>query len=189
MAHRHRSSNSLPCQDEASITAHACIRPMASSWLVVGTAAAAAALKVARGGEKMKSTPLLSPCRIAAPIVALLALSVASCGGSDDNTAQPVAAPAAVTVAYTNGVATTSNAVAYWNKIATDTINRRAGRYRHCLKSSAQHLPSISPRFTSPSMTQSTPLWAPTSPSPRRPRRRPQALRRKRPRLRQLTAC
>ena len=48
---------------------------------------------------------------------------LASCGGSDDDTVTPVAEAAPVTVPFTNGVATTSNAVAYWNKIATDTIN------------------------------------------------------------------
>ena len=46
-----------------------------------------------------------------------------SCGGSDDDTVTPVAEAASVTVPFTNGAVTTSNAVAYWNKIATDTIN------------------------------------------------------------------
>ena len=48
---------------------------------------------------------------------------VSSCGGSDDDTVAPVVDAAPVSVPYTNGTATTSNAVAYWNKIATDTIN------------------------------------------------------------------
>ena len=71
----------------------------------------------------MKSNSLLiTPRTFAYPIVASAALLIASCGGSDDDTVQPVAAPAAVTVAYTNGVTSPSNAVAYWNKIASDTM-------------------------------------------------------------------
>ena len=66
---------------------------------------------------------LITPHTFAVPIVACAVLLIASCGGSDDNTVQPVAAPATVTVAYTNGVPTPSNVVAYWNKIASDTIN------------------------------------------------------------------
>ena len=50
-------------------------------------------------------------------------LFVSSCGGSDDDTVAPGIDAAPVSVPYTNGAATTSNAVAYWNKIATDTIN------------------------------------------------------------------
>lgn len=72
----------------------------------------------------MKTTPtmvLRSRCTVSAATCA--ALLLASCGGSDDNTVTPVAEAAPVTVPFTNGVATTSNAVAYWNKIATDTIN------------------------------------------------------------------
>ncbi len=52
-----------------------------------------------------------------ATIVGLLA----ACGGSDEAVVpQP---PAPVSVPYTNGVTTTANPVAYWNKIASDTIN------------------------------------------------------------------
>jgi hypothetical protein len=61
---------------------------------------------------------------------ALLAISaccfiVAACGGSDDSPPPPatIQPPAPVSVLYTNGVTTTANPVAYWNKIATDTIN------------------------------------------------------------------
>ena len=53
-------------------------------------------------------------------VVAALALS--SCGGSDDPPAPPPP-PAKVSVPYTNGVTTAANPVAYWNKIASDTIN------------------------------------------------------------------
>ena len=62
--------------------------------------------------------------RWSALAIASAALMTA-CGGSDDDPAQgsPLATPAAVDVPYTNGVATTANPVAYWNKIATDTIN------------------------------------------------------------------
>ena len=71
---------------------------------------------------KTKSMMVLrSRCTISAATCAALVL--ASCGGSDDDTVTPVAEAAPVTVPFTNGVATTSNAVAYWNKIATDTIN------------------------------------------------------------------
>lgn len=49
-------------------------------------------------------------------------LLLSACGGSDD-APPPIVQPATVTVTYTNGVATTANPVAYWNKIATDTIN------------------------------------------------------------------
>ncbi len=52
----------------------------------------------------------------AALVVALLA----GCGGSDD------APPAPVSVPFTNGAATTANPVAYWNRIAIDTINQPA---------------------------------------------------------------
>jgi len=50
---------------------------------------------------------------------------MAACGGSDDDPApgSPLATPAVVDVPYTNGVATAANPVAFWNKIATDTIN------------------------------------------------------------------
>jgi hypothetical protein len=61
-----------------------------------------------------------SRCTVSAATCA--ALLLASCGGSDD-TVTPVAEAAPVAVPFTNGVATPSNAVAYWNKIATDTIN------------------------------------------------------------------
>ena len=53
-----------------------------------------------------------------ATVFAVLFLS--SCGGSDDDVAP---APAPVVVPATNGIVTTANAVGYWNKIATDTIN------------------------------------------------------------------
>jgi hypothetical protein len=42
---------------------------------------------------------------------------VAGCGGGSDE------APAPVSVPFTNGAATTANPVAYWNRIAVDTIN------------------------------------------------------------------
>jgi hypothetical protein len=45
---------------------------------------------------------------------------LSACGGSDDS---PVPPPAPVAVPYTNGVTTAANPVAYWNKIASDTIN------------------------------------------------------------------
>ena len=49
---------------------------------------------------------------------------ISACGGSDDASSPPPAVqPTSVTVPYTNGVTTTANTVAYWNKIATDTIN------------------------------------------------------------------
>ena len=71
---------------------------------------------------KTKSMMVLrSRCTVSAATCAALVL--ASCGGSDDDTVTPVAEAAPVTVPFTNGVVTTSNAVAYWNKIATDTIN------------------------------------------------------------------
>ena len=71
---------------------------------------------------KTKSMMVLrSRCTVSA--VTCAALVLASCGGSDDDTVTPVAEAAPVTVPFTNGVATPSNAVAYWNKIATDTIN------------------------------------------------------------------
>ena len=50
-------------------------------------------------------------------------LLISACGGSDDGSSQPPSIQlTAVTVPYTNGVTTTANPVAYWNKIATDTI-------------------------------------------------------------------
>src|SRR5512145_923103 len=50
-----------------------------------------------------------------------IAASLGACGGSDDSSVpQP---PAPVSVPYTNGVTTSANPVAYWNKIAVDTIN------------------------------------------------------------------
>jgi len=49
----------------------------------------------------------------------LLAL-LAGCGGSDDPVVNP---PVLVAVPFTNGAATTANPVAYWNRIAVDTIN------------------------------------------------------------------
>ena len=62
-----------------------------------------------------------SRCTVSAATCA--ALLIASCGGSDDETAAPVVNAAPVSVPHTNGVTTPSNTVAYWNKIATDTIN------------------------------------------------------------------
>lgn len=52
----------------------------------------------------------------AAIIFALLA----GCGGSDD---PPAPAVTGVSVPFTGGAATTANPVAYWNRIAVDTIN------------------------------------------------------------------
>jgi len=46
---------------------------------------------------------------------------LAGCGGSDD-----APAPAPVLVPFTNGAATTANPVAYWNRIAVETINQPA---------------------------------------------------------------
>jgi hypothetical protein len=51
---------------------------------------------------------------------ALLVALLAGCGGSDDP-APVVVAP--VSVPFTGGAATTANPVAYWNRIAVDTIN------------------------------------------------------------------
>ena len=68
----------------------------------------------------MKSSPVYSWTVLASLIVTTL---LASCGGSDDDAVLPAPAPSPVAVPFTNGVVTTSNAVAYWNKIATDTIN------------------------------------------------------------------
>ena len=56
------------------------------------------------------------------PMPAVLLALLAACGGSDD----PVPPPAPVSVPFTNGVATTANPVAYWNRIASDTINQPA---------------------------------------------------------------
>jgi hypothetical protein len=56
------------------------------------------------------------------PMPAVLLALLAACGGSDDT----VPPPAAVSVPFTNGVATTTNPVAYWNRIASDTINQPA---------------------------------------------------------------
>jgi len=62
--------------------------------------------------------------RVAAA-VACLSWLLASCGGSDDPAVPPatVQPPAPVSAPYANGVTTTANAVAHWNKIASDTIN------------------------------------------------------------------
>jgi len=57
---------------------------------------------------------------VIAAVVAMLFVS--SCGGSDDDAITQSAQAAPVSVPYTNGVTTTSNAVAYWNKIAAETI-------------------------------------------------------------------
>lgn len=70
---------------------------------------------------KPESLRVLRGCAI--PIAALAILLTASCGGSDDDTVATAPAPAPVAVPYTNGVTTPSNAVAYWNKIASDTVN------------------------------------------------------------------
>ncbi len=53
--------------------------------------------------------------------ISTCSLLISACGGSDDASLPPSIQP--VTVTYTNGVTTTANPVAYWNKIATDTIN------------------------------------------------------------------
>lgn len=52
-------------------------------------------------------------------------LLISGCGGSDDSAGPlPIAQPPApVAVPYTNGATTPANPVAYWNKIAVDTIN------------------------------------------------------------------
>ena len=72
----------------------------------------------------MKTTPpMVLRTRITVSAATCAALLVCSCGGSDDETVAPVVNAAPVSVPYTNGVASTSNAVAYWNKIASDTIN------------------------------------------------------------------
>lgn len=52
---------------------------------------------------------------------ALLFALLAACGSSDD----PVS-PGPVSVPFTNGVATAANPVAYWNKVASDTITQPA---------------------------------------------------------------
>lgn len=52
---------------------------------------------------------------------ALLFALLAACGSSDD----PVS-PGQVAVPFTTGVTTAANPVAYWNKIASDTINQPA---------------------------------------------------------------
>ena len=60
--------------------------------------------------------------RSTTPAIVVAALALSSCGGSDDGSApSPPAAP--VSVPYTYGVTTAANPVAYWNKIASDTIN------------------------------------------------------------------
>jgi hypothetical protein len=60
--------------------------------------------------------------RSTTPAIVVAALALSSCGGSDDGSA-PSPPPAPVSVPYTNGVTTAANPVAYWNKIASDTIN------------------------------------------------------------------
>ncbi len=70
---------------------------------------------------KLKSLRVFRGCSV--PIAACVALLTSSCGGSDDDSVAAAPAAVPVTVPFTNGVATTSNVVAYWNKIATDTIN------------------------------------------------------------------
>ncbi len=59
-------------------------------------------------------------------LISLTAIAglVSGCGGSDESSPPPpTIQPTTVTVPYTNGVTTTANPVAYWNKIASDTIN------------------------------------------------------------------
>ncbi len=60
-----------------------------------------------------------------APLAPLLFVMLAGCGSSDDAAAPPAvtAVPAPISIPYTNGAATPANPVAYWNRIATDTIN------------------------------------------------------------------
>jgi len=62
----------------------------------------------------MKRT-LAGPLAVITTICALMLLL--SCGSSDDGSADSIAVP------YKNGATDTSNAVAYWNKVASDTIN------------------------------------------------------------------
>jgi len=54
------------------------------------------------------------------PASACLFALLTACGGSDDPAPLPVSVP------FTSGATTTANPVAYWNKIAADTINQPA---------------------------------------------------------------
>jgi hypothetical protein len=54
------------------------------------------------------------------PVSVLLFALLTACGGGDDSPAPPVSVP------FTNGAATAANPVAYWNRIAADTINQPA---------------------------------------------------------------
>ena len=71
-------------------------------------------------GRERLAVPSLTRNISASWMTFALVSLLAACGGSDDPSPQQ---PAPVTVPYTNGVATTSNPVAYWSKIASDTIN------------------------------------------------------------------
>ncbi len=56
---------------------------------------------------------------------ALFALLVlVGCNGGDDDSSPAPLPPPPVTIPFTDGAAPMSNAIAYWNKIATDTVNQ-----------------------------------------------------------------
>lgn len=64
-------------------------------------------------------------CGVSCLAVILVTLYLAGCGGSDEtpSATTTIAQPTAVTIPFNNGAAPMSNAVAFWNKVATDTIN------------------------------------------------------------------
>lgn len=59
------------------------------------------------------------------PLTPLVFVLLAGCGSGDDAPAPPPVAtlPAPISVPYTNGAATPANPVAYWSRIASETIN------------------------------------------------------------------
>lgn len=59
------------------------------------------------------------------PVMPLMFVMLAGCGSSDDAPQPPpvTTLPAPVSIPYTNGAATPSNPVAYWSRIASETIN------------------------------------------------------------------